>query len=61
MYLYEALMRLVTFFFPFFLQDLLAFCKENELPKPAVVQNECHPYLIAKVKLFQIRIDVLNS
>ena len=29
------------------LEDLLVFCKENNIPKPAVVQNECHPLLTA--------------
>jgi len=29
------------------LQELLEFCKANNIPKPAVVQNECHPLLIA--------------
>ena len=27
------------------LQELLFYCRENNLPKPAVVQNECHPFL----------------
>jgi len=30
------------------LKELLLFCNENELPRPALVQNECHPYLVAK-------------
>ena len=29
------------------LEELLAFCNANNIPKPAVVQNECHPLLIA--------------
>ena len=29
------------------LQELLEFCNANNIPKPAVVQNECHPLLIA--------------
>ena len=27
------------------LQELLLYCRENNLPKPAVVQNECHHLL----------------
>ena len=30
------------------LTELLVFCKDNRLPRPAVVQNECHPYLPAR-------------
>jgi len=30
------------------LTELLAYCKENKLAKPAVVQNECHPLLQAR-------------
>jgi len=30
------------------LQELLLFCKENNLQKPSLVQNECHPLLQAK-------------
>ena len=30
------------------LRQLLAFCDENKLPRPSVVQNECHPLLIAE-------------
>jgi len=30
------------------LKQLLDYCAQNDLPKPAVLQNECHPYLIAK-------------
>ena len=30
------------------LKQLLAFCDKNRLPRPSVVQNECHPLLIAK-------------
>ena len=29
------------------LKQLMAFCEEKHLPKPAVVQNEYHPYLVA--------------
>ena len=34
------------------LQDLLSYCKENNLPKPAVVQNECHPLLQVNISRF---------
>ena len=27
------------------LQELLSYCRDNNLQKPAVVQNECHPLL----------------
>jgi len=30
------------------LKQLLDYCTSNNLPRPAVVQNECHPLLIAK-------------
>merc|ERR1712051_921678 len=29
------------------LQELLSYCRDNNLQKPAVVQNECHPLLQA--------------
>ena len=29
------------------LRELLQFCDANSLPRPAVVQNECHPLLTA--------------
>ena len=29
------------------LEELLIFCKGSNIPKPAVIQNECHPLLIA--------------
>jgi len=35
-------------FSPRQLRELLAYCTENNLPRPAVVQNECHPYLPAR-------------
>jgi len=35
-------------FSPRQLTELLAYCSANNLPRPAVVQNECHPYLPAK-------------
>ena len=31
------------------LQELLSYCKENNLQKPSVVQNECHPLLQVSV------------
>ena len=31
------------------LQELLSYCRDNNLHKPAVVQNECHPLLQASV------------
>ena len=34
------------------LQELLSYCKENNLHKPAVVQNECHPLLQVGVFVF---------
>jgi len=34
-------------FSPRQLTELLDHCKKNHLPRPAVVQNECHPYLPA--------------
>ena len=36
------------------LQELLSFCRDNNLQKPAVVQNECHPLLQASVIYFLI-------
>ena len=33
------------------LQELLSYCKENNLQKPSVVQNECHPLLQVSVLL----------
>ena len=30
------------------LRQLLAFCEEQRLPRPSLVQNECHPLLIAQ-------------
>jgi len=30
------------------LKELLFFCSENGIPKPTVVQNECHPFLQAR-------------
>merc|ERR550517_775259 len=35
-------------FSPRQLTELLAYCKNNHLPRPVVVQNECHPYLPAR-------------
>jgi len=35
-------------FSPRQLTELLAYCKDNHLPRPVVVQNECHPYLPAR-------------
>lgn len=29
------------------LKELLNYCTQNNLPRPAVVQNECHPFLLA--------------
>ena len=31
------------------LQELLSYCRDNNLHKPAVVQNECHPLLQASL------------
>ena len=30
------------------LRELLSFCEENRLPRPLLVQNECHPMLQAR-------------
>ena len=30
------------------LRQLLTFCDENRLPRPSLVQNECHPLLPAE-------------
>jgi len=35
-------------FSPRQLKELLTHCQKNHLPRPAVVQNECHPYLPAR-------------
>merc|ERR550517_1405579 len=35
-------------FSPRQLTELLVYCKNNHLPRPVVVQNECHPYLPAR-------------
>lgn len=34
-------------FSPRQLRELLQYCEEHQLPRPSVVQNECHPYLPA--------------
>jgi len=34
-------------FSPRQLKELLQYCEEHQLPRPSVVQNECHPYLPA--------------
>ena len=36
------------------LQELLSYCRDNNLQKPAVVQNECHPLLQASGIYFLI-------
>ena len=30
------------------MKELVTYCGEQDIPRPALVQNECHPYLIAK-------------
>lgn len=30
------------------MKDLVAFCDKEKIPRPALLQNECHPYLISR-------------
>ena len=42
------------------LKELLSYCKDNNLHKPAVVQNECHPLLQASLT-FKSLLDHLDT
>jgi len=42
------------------MQQLMSYCHQHDLPKPAIVQNECHPYLTAEpVRQFCKKHDIV--